>query len=74
MDAVPGAGQGDGERTRRAAHVEQLLARIEREEVHEPVLILAGREACECCGSFVPIGSRVAVDCVHLFASGARHC
>ncbi len=31
VDAVPRAGEGNGERARRAPHVEDLLARLERE-------------------------------------------
>ena len=62
VDAVPGAGQGDGERARRAPHVEDLLARFEREQIEEPSLVVAGRVSRERRGPLVPIGLRVAVE------------
>ena len=63
VDAVPGLGQGDGECARRAAHIQDLVALREREEVHEPALVLAGREPGERRGPLVPISLRVSVDC-----------
>ena len=73
MDAVPGAGEGNGERARRAAHVQDLLALFEREQLHEPALVLAGRASRERRGPLVPIGLRVAVDRIRLFAVRGRH-
>ena len=60
---MTGAGEGDGECARRAAHIQDLLALCERKKVHEPALVLAGREPGERRGPLVPIGLRVSVDC-----------
>ena len=50
------------ERARRAAHVEDLVARLEREQVQEPTLVVAGRVSRERRGPLVPISLRVSVD------------
>ena len=73
VDAVPGAGEGDGERVRRAPHVEDLLALFEREQIQEPALVITGCVACERRGPLVPIGLRVAVDCARLFSVRGWH-
>ena len=63
MEQASGYGtDGHCERARRAAHVEDLVARLEREQVQEPTLVVAGRAACERRGPLVPIGLRVTVD------------
>ena len=69
------ARERDGERARRAPHVEDLLARLECEQFQEPVLVVAGRVSRERRGPLVPIGLRVpvhsAVVCRHEIA---LHC
>ena len=59
----PARARGDGERARRAAHIQDLLARFEREQIEEPSLVVAGRVSRERRGPLVPIGLRVSVDC-----------
>ena len=75
VDAVPRAGEGDGERARRAPHVEDLIARLEREEIQEPALVVDGRVSRERRGPLVPIGLRVSVNCAVLCRHEiALHC
>lgn len=62
----PARARGDGERARRAAHVEDLIIRFEGEQVEEPALVVAGRVSRERRGPLVPISLRVAVDCAVL--------
>ena len=67
--AVPGPGEGDGECARRAAHVEDLITRLEREQIEEPALVLAGREPGERRGPLVPMAREsrlIVLSCVDM--------
>ncbi len=76
MEQASGYGTDEHcERARRAPHVEDLIARLECEEVQEPSLVVAGRVSRERRGPLVPIGLRVPVDCAVLCRHGlALHC